>query len=122
MATKKVDRALHGPSWTEVILGAVLSIILGVVLGAALLVFTVVEVVIQPLIIQMSLKHARALSGSSALLASFVALVITVWLTDGLRIDGATTWLLATVIVWLATLPDDGPTGGFFEDRKKIDW
>ena len=24
--------------------------------------------------------------------------------------------------VWLATLPDDGPTGGFFEDRKRIDW
>ncbi|MEM9030612.1 MAG: SDR family NAD(P)-dependent oxidoreductase, partial [Pseudomonadota bacterium] len=24
--------------------------------------------------------------------------------------------------VWLATLPDDGPTGGFFEDRKRIPW
>ncbi len=24
--------------------------------------------------------------------------------------------------VWLATLPDDGPTGGFFHDRKPIDW
>ena len=23
--------------------------------------------------------------------------------------------------VWLATLPDDGPTGGFFRDRKPID-
>lgn len=25
-------------------------------------------------------------------------------------------------IVWLATLPDDGPTSGFFRDRKPIDW
>ena len=25
-------------------------------------------------------------------------------------------------IVWLATLPDDGPTGGFFRDRKVIPW
>ena len=25
-------------------------------------------------------------------------------------------------IVWLATLPDDGPTGGFFRDRQPIDW
>jgi NAD(P)-dependent dehydrogenase (short-subunit alcohol dehydrogenase family) len=25
-------------------------------------------------------------------------------------------------IVWLATLPEDGPTGGFFENRKRIDW
>lgn len=24
--------------------------------------------------------------------------------------------------IWLATLPDDGPTGGFFRDRKPIDW
>jgi NAD(P)-dependent dehydrogenase (short-subunit alcohol dehydrogenase family) len=24
--------------------------------------------------------------------------------------------------VWLATLPDDGPTGGFFRDRKEIGW
>jgi len=28
----------------------------------------------------------------------------------------------ADTIVWLATLPDDGPTGGFFHDRKRIDW
>ena len=24
--------------------------------------------------------------------------------------------------VWLATLPDDGPTGGFFRRRERIDW
>lgn len=28
----------------------------------------------------------------------------------------------ADTIVWLAMLPDDGPTGGFFSDRKEIDW
>ena len=28
----------------------------------------------------------------------------------------------ADTIVWLATLPDNGPTGGFFSDRKRIDW
>lgn len=25
-------------------------------------------------------------------------------------------------IIWAATLPDDGPTGGFFRDGKAIDW
>jgi hypothetical protein len=35
--SKKVDRAVHGPGWGEVILGAVLSLVLGVVLGAVLL-------------------------------------------------------------------------------------
>ncbi len=24
--------------------------------------------------------------------------------------------------IWLATLPDDGPTGGFFRDRRSIPW
>lgn len=28
----------------------------------------------------------------------------------------------ADTIVWLATLPDDGPSGGFFRDRKSIPW
>jgi NAD(P)-dependent dehydrogenase (short-subunit alcohol dehydrogenase family) len=28
----------------------------------------------------------------------------------------------ADTAVWLATLPDDGPTGGFFKDRKPINW
>lgn len=28
----------------------------------------------------------------------------------------------ADTAVWLAMLPDDGPTGGFFEDRQPISW
>lgn len=28
----------------------------------------------------------------------------------------------ADTAVWLATLPDDGPTGGFYRDRHLIDW
>jgi NAD(P)-dependent dehydrogenase (short-subunit alcohol dehydrogenase family) len=28
----------------------------------------------------------------------------------------------ADTIVWLATLPDNGPTGGFFRDRQRIEW
>jgi hypothetical protein len=28
----------------------------------------------------------------------------------------------ADTAVWLATLSDDGPSGGFFRDRKPIPW
>jgi hypothetical protein len=28
----------------------------------------------------------------------------------------------ADTIVWLATLPKNGPQGGYFRDRKPIDW
>lgn len=41
---KKIERELHGPSWTEVILGAALSLVLGAALAAAFLVFKPVTV------------------------------------------------------------------------------
>jgi hypothetical protein len=41
----KAERAIYGPSWAEVILGAALSAIVGVVLGALLLVLRPVAVV-----------------------------------------------------------------------------
>ena len=28
----------------------------------------------------------------------------------------------ADTAVWLATLPDDGPSGGFFRDRERVEW
>jgi NAD(P)-dependent dehydrogenase (short-subunit alcohol dehydrogenase family) len=28
----------------------------------------------------------------------------------------------AETIVWLATLPDNGPTGGFFHDKRPVEW
>jgi putative membrane protein len=67
-------------------------------------IFTVVEVVIQPLLTQIAIRNARALVGSSALIATLVGLVVTAWVSDGLTIDGAWTWVLATVIVWAAAL------------------
>lgn len=43
--SKKIDRALHGPSWLEVFIGAALAVLIGVVLGAAVLVFKPVTMV-----------------------------------------------------------------------------
>ena len=37
--SKKIDRALNGPSWAEVILGAALSVVLGVALAALFFIF-----------------------------------------------------------------------------------
>lgn len=45
MSSKKVERALYGPSWTEVILGAVLSFLLGGVLAAAVMIARPVKTV-----------------------------------------------------------------------------
>ncbi len=68
------------------------------------IIFTAIVVIGQPFIAKQSLKGGSSLMGASALIASFVALLLTAWLSDGLRISGFTTWLLATVIVWAVAL------------------
>jgi len=70
----------------------------------ALLVFTAVGVLAEPLLRQTAFRSSPALLGSSALVATLVSLVVTVIVTDGLRISGATTWVLATVLVWIVAL------------------
>lgn len=64
-------------------------------------IFTVVKFVLGPLIFKLSFRYARALNGGVALITTFVGLWITSMLTDGLVIRGVTTWVLATLIVWL---------------------
>lgn len=46
------------------------------------------------------------------------------WVQTRMGGDGAirTVEQGADTAVWLATLPDDGPTGGFFFDREPTDW
>lgn len=64
-------------------------------------VFTAARLILAPLIFKLSFKHARALTGGIALVTTFVGLVVTTWLTTGLQITGASTWVIATLIVWL---------------------
>ena len=45
-------------------------------------------------------KNAHALSSFVGLIGAFVALVVTDWVSDGLSISGASTWIFATLIVW----------------------
>ena len=70
----------------------------------ALLIFTVVEVVMGPLITKIALKNAPSLLGGIALVTTFVGLLVTDIVSSGLSISGATTWILATLIVWLGAL------------------
>ena len=74
----------------------------GVAFVVAVVIFTVVEVIAQPLIQKIAIKNAHALVGSVALITTFVGLVVTDLISDGLSISGAWTWVLATLIVWLA--------------------
>lgn len=70
----------------------------------AVLIFTVVEVVAGPLIMKMALQNAKSLMGGIALVTTFVGLLVTEIVADGFDIRGVSTWIAATVIVWLAAL------------------
>jgi len=70
----------------------------------AVIIFTVLTAVLQPLIAKTAEKNAPALQGASALVTTFLALLITELISDGLSIDGLSTWIFATVIVWFFTM------------------
>lgn len=76
----------------------------GVAFVIALLIFTAVEILAQPLIRKFAVKHAEPMLGGVALVTTFVGLVITDVFSDGLQIEGAWTWVLATLIVWLVAM------------------
>ncbi len=70
----------------------------------AVLIFTITATIIQPLILKIALKSAPALLGGTALVSTLIGLIITSLISNGLSIKGLTTWLLATLIVWLAAM------------------
>jgi len=70
----------------------------------AVVVFTVTAIVVEPLLRQTAVRNAPAILGSTALIATLISLIVTVIVTDGLRISGSLTWVLATVIVWVIAM------------------
>ncbi|TNC32451.1 phage holin family protein [Mumia zhuanghuii] len=69
----------------------------------AVLVFTVAQAILSPFIMKVAARNAPAFLGGIGLVSTLVALVIANVFTDGLSISGVTTWILASLIVWLVT-------------------
>lgn len=70
----------------------------------AVVIFTVLTAILQPMFTKIAMQNAPALQGSSALVTTFVALLVTNLVSDGLTISGLSTWIFATVIVWFFTM------------------
>ena len=97
------------------LLGAAIGLIIAaVVLGddmsldgpaflLALVIFVVLTAVLEPLIEKIGAAHISLIATFSSLITTFLALLITDLVSDGLTISGATTWILATLIVWACT-------------------
>ncbi|NKY38059.1 phage holin family protein [Cellulomonas septica] len=69
----------------------------------ALLVFVVAQWILSPLILKLAVRYADAFVGGVGLVSTFVALWVATLVGDGLTIQGVSTWILATLIVWLVT-------------------
>ena len=78
--------------------------ITGTAFVVAVVIFTIVYALAQPFLTQLAMSKMSALRGGVALVATLVGLIVTSLISDGLSIDGAATWLEATVIVWIVSL------------------
>jgi hypothetical protein len=63
----------------------------------------VLTAVLEPLIEKIGDEHVSLIATFSSLITTFLALLITELVSDGLNISGASTWVFATVIVWACT-------------------
>ena len=76
----------------------------GLAFVVAVCIFTASTTILEPLITRIATQSAPYLLGGIALVTTFVGLLVTTLITDGLRIMGIGTWVMATLITWLATV------------------
>ena len=69
-----------------------------------IVVVALLQALLAPIMAKMTERNAPALLGAAGLLSTFIALVVANVVVDGLTITGVTTWILATLIVWLGTM------------------
>lgn len=67
-------------------------------------IFGVLQGVLGPFIVKTAHRNAPALMGGIGLVTTFVALLITELVSDGLSIEGISDWFFGTLIVWVASL------------------
>jgi uncharacterized membrane protein YvlD (DUF360 family) len=70
----------------------------------AVVIFSVVYALALPFLASQFRKGQSAALGGVALIATLVALIVTDIVSSGLTIKGIGTWIVATVIVWIASL------------------
>jgi hypothetical protein len=68
---------------------------------SVVILFTVIEIVLDPLVLKLSIQYAPVLRGGVALVTTLIGLIVVTVVSDGLTVEGATAWVVGTLIVWL---------------------
>jgi putative membrane protein len=76
----------------------------GIAFVTAVVVFTLATTVLGPLVAKIALTNAPYLMGGIALVTTFVGLVITNILSDGISISGVSAWIISTLVVWICSV------------------
>lgn len=69
----------------------------------AVVVFALAQSLLAPFIFNVARKYASPLLGGIGLVSTFVALLIASFFPGGLTISGISTWISATLVVWIVT-------------------
>lgn len=70
----------------------------------AVVLFGIFSAIFSWLVFKLLRDKGSAVVALTGLISTFLALLLTSLLTEGLNIDGVTTWILATLIIWLISV------------------
>ncbi|MBK8462653.1 MAG: phage holin family protein [Nigerium sp.] len=70
---------------------------------AAVVVVVIAQAILSPFVFSMSRKYAPALLGGIGIISTLLALIIASFMPGGITITGLTTWIAASLILWLCT-------------------
>lgn len=76
----------------------------GISFVIAVAIFSIATTILGPLIVKIALSSAPYLMGGIALITTFVGLLITNFVSEGISISGISSWALATFVVWVFSL------------------
>lgn len=71
---------------------------------AAALLFGLIQAVLAPFFEKVTRENASVLTGGVGLFSALVALFITASVSDELTVNGLATWLIAALVIWLASM------------------
>lgn len=70
----------------------------------AAVLFGLIQALIEPLMASITQKNAQMLTGGVGLFSALIALFITATISDNLSVEGFTSWFVAALVIWLASM------------------